>query len=78
MLQNQAIPVSTSSPHNSARRAPNFASKKASLDSLLAETGSFSTTGLAWQDAFRTYDWKRAFPVPDMAIRQMKELLELV
>ncbi len=29
LLQNQAIPVSTSSPHNSARSAQNFANEKA-------------------------------------------------
>jgi hypothetical protein len=30
-----------------------------------------------WRD-FRTYDWKKAFPAPDMEIRQIKELLSLV
>ena len=48
LLQNQVIPVPAHSPHNSARSAQNFASKKASFGSLLAETDSFSTTGLRW------------------------------
>jgi hypothetical protein len=30
-----------------------------------------------WRN-FRTYDWKKEFPVPDMAIRQIRELLFLV
>jgi hypothetical protein len=46
LLQNQAIPVSASSPRHCARSAQNFANKKTSFSSLLAETGSFSTSGL--------------------------------
>jgi hypothetical protein len=30
-----------------------------------------------WRN-FRTYNWKKSFPAPDMAIRQIKELLSLV
>ena len=34
-------------------------------------------TVLAWESAFRMYDWKKAFPDPDMAIRQIGGLLAL-
>lgn len=33
---------------------------------------------LAWQAEFRTYDWAKAFPDPDVAVRQIRELLALV
>ena len=33
---------------------------------------------LAWQDAFRTYDWAKAIPVPELAIKHVNELLALV
>lgn len=34
-------------------------------------------TLLAWESAFRMYDWQKAFPDPDMAIRQIGGLLAL-
>jgi hypothetical protein len=43
LLQNQAIPVSTSSPHNSARSAQNFANEKAGFLPSFANNESVST-----------------------------------
>jgi len=34
--------------------------------------------GLAWRDSFRTYEWEKACPVPDLIISQVKQLLALV
>jgi len=36
------------------------------------------TNWLAWRDAFRTYDWKKAIPSPEMVIRHVRQLLALV
>jgi len=33
---------------------------------------------LAWRDAFRTYDWEKAFPSPEATISQVKQLLSLI
>lgn len=33
---------------------------------------------LAWTDAFKTFDWETAIPVPDLAIREINQLLALV
>ena len=30
-----------------------------------------------WADAFRTLDWAKAFPVPDLALKEIKQLLAL-
>jgi len=40
----------------------------------------FATTPnwLAWESAFRTYDWAKAFPDPEVATRQIRGLLALV
>lgn len=35
-------------------------------------------TLLAWEAAFRTYDWTKAFPDPEVATRQIRGLLALV
>lgn len=35
-------------------------------------------TGLAWQSAFRTFDWGGAVGDPDLVLRQITELLSLV
>lgn len=32
----------------------------------------------AWQDSFRTFDWKAAFPTPELSIRYIQELCALV
>ena len=32
----------------------------------------------AWLDDFRTYDWEKAFPSPELITSQVKELLDLV
>jgi len=32
----------------------------------------------AWADAFETYDWEKAMPVPDLAVKQIRQLLALV
>ncbi|OGZ29592.1 MAG: hypothetical protein A2562_03095 [Candidatus Nealsonbacteria bacterium RIFOXYD1_FULL_39_11] len=32
---------------------------------------------LAWKDSFRTYDWFKAIPVPELAMREVKELMLL-
>lgn len=44
----------------------------------LGEIYSQSPMLLAWRDAFRTYDWPKALPCPELVIRQVKELLALV
>jgi DNA invertase Pin-like site-specific DNA recombinase len=36
------------------------------------------TDWLAWRDAFRNYDWEKAFPSPEATISQVKQLLALV
>jgi hypothetical protein len=46
LLQNQAIPVSAHSPHNSARSAQNFANEKAGLLPLPAFRQFVSASGL--------------------------------
>jgi hypothetical protein len=46
LLQNQAIPVSAHSPHNSARSAQNFANEKAGFLPLLVNNEFVSTSGL--------------------------------
>ena len=33
---------------------------------------------LAWQDAFRTFDWAKAFPVPNLALKEIRQLLAIV
>jgi hypothetical protein len=33
---------------------------------------------LEWRDAFRTFEWGKAFPCPEIALLQMNELLALV
>jgi len=33
---------------------------------------------LAWQDSFRTYDWTKALPVPELVINQINQLLSVV
>ncbi|MFC1612332.1 hypothetical protein ACFL29_00585 [Patescibacteria group bacterium] len=33
---------------------------------------------LAWRDGFRTFDWKKAFPMPEVALEQINSLLSLV
>jgi len=35
-------------------------------------------TGLAWRDSFRTYEWEKALPVPEVIIAQVRQLLALV
>jgi hypothetical protein len=32
----------------------------------------------AWADAFKTYDWEKALPVPDLTTKQIEQLLALV
>jgi len=32
---------------------------------------------LAWRDGFRTFDWKKAFPVPEIALEEISGLLAL-
>lgn len=32
---------------------------------------------LAWRDAFRTFEWERAFPDPVVSLTQVRELLAL-
>jgi len=32
----------------------------------------------AWAESFRTYDWMKALPVPELAISQIRQLLSLV
>ena len=34
-------------------------------------------TRVAWQDSFRTFEWEKAVPVPEMTIKQIGELLQL-
>lgn len=31
-----------------------------------------------WLDDFRTFEWERAFPFPDLTIKQIKQLLALI
>jgi hypothetical protein len=31
----------------------------------------------AWINAFFEYDWKKAFPDPDVALKQIRQLLEI-
>jgi hypothetical protein len=31
-----------------------------------------------WADAFKTFDWEKALPVPDLAMKQIGQLLALV
>jgi hypothetical protein len=31
-----------------------------------------------WADAFKTFDWEKALPVPDVAVKQIEQLLALV
>jgi len=38
----------------------------------------YRTNWLAWRDAFRTYDWEKAFPSPEATISQVKQLLSLI
>jgi len=33
---------------------------------------------LAWRDSFRTYEWEKACPVPELIVSQVKQLLALV
>lgn len=33
---------------------------------------------VAWRDSFRTYDWAKALPVPDLTISQVGQLLAVV
>jgi hypothetical protein len=33
---------------------------------------------LAWRDSFRTFDWVKALPVPELVIRNVRQLLALV
>jgi hypothetical protein len=32
---------------------------------------------LAWRDSFRTFDWSKALPVPELVLSQVKQLLVL-
>jgi len=32
---------------------------------------------LAWQSSFRTFEWYKAFPDPDVAMKQIDQLLIL-
>jgi hypothetical protein len=32
----------------------------------------------AWADAFQTFDWQKALPVPDLVVKQIGQLLALV
>lgn len=34
--------------------------------------------GRGWLDDFRTYEWEKAFPVPDLAVQEIKQLLALI
>jgi len=31
-----------------------------------------------WLDDFRTFDWEKAFPAPELAIRETNQLLALI
>ncbi|HBK34982.1 TPA: hypothetical protein DDZ01_03230 [Candidatus Uhrbacteria bacterium] len=33
---------------------------------------------LAWRDSFRTFDWRAAFPVPELVVPQVRHLLSQV
>lgn len=32
---------------------------------------------LAYQSSFRTFEWAKAFPVPDLALKQINDLLSI-
>ncbi len=32
---------------------------------------------LAWRDSFRTFDWSKALPVPELILSQVRQLLAL-
>ena len=49
---------------------------KTKLKNTREKRMSFSWLSL-W-NAFRTFDWKAAFPVPDLAIKQINSLLALI
>jgi len=38
----------------------------------------FFSIQLAWQDSFRTFDWQKALPSLETAIKQMRELVAIV
>jgi len=33
---------------------------------------------LAWQYSFRTFDWSKALPVPELALGQIRQLLAII
>jgi hypothetical protein len=40
--------------------------------------GLFYFSQYTWADAFQTFDWEKALPVPDLAVKQIEQLLALV
>lgn len=48
------------------------------LLTLKNEKKAFALFKEAWQDTFRTFDWGKALPVPEVAIPQINQLLALV
>jgi hypothetical protein len=33
---------------------------------------------LAWQDSFRTFNWSKALPIPELILGQARQLLALI
>jgi hypothetical protein len=52
------------------------------LFNLIRASGKFSMksmlASLTWQGAFRTFEWEKAFPDPNMSLRQIGHLLQLI
>jgi len=59
--------------HNKVRTSKNGKNER-ELRALYSQ----SPTLLAWRDSFRTYEWEKACPAPEVIITQIRQLLALV
>ncbi len=67
--------------NNPLKHSPSKVEPCWEYSSKMPEMLSSSTANgflLAWESAFRTHDWSRAFPNPEVAMRQIRGLLALV
>ncbi len=56
-----------------------LSARRARAEARSAEaTNAEHTIWLTWRDAFRDYEWNKAFPDPEYAIKEMNKLLALV
>jgi len=73
-MENTLIPLKAVAKENKRLEPLKIGKNTREIELLYAQSPKM----LAWQDAFRTYDWEKAFPSPEATISQVKQLLALI